>query len=162
MRINLHSSQWPSEAAWAKSALSWALEIVSEKTSSLKSYAIYPAQAWHDGQTGSVALEAHIEASDFEAAGDLVLDLIDEGLDMVNARESRGIVYKYSGGAVEEEGLQEEFLRVLKTEFNIDPVEKKPLTPAQIAFEAAAVKRGETLKEALEAMYGGKIEEPSL
>ena len=159
MRIDLHSSQWPAEATWAKGTLSWALEIASEKASALRSYKIYGAKTWRDGQTGSVALSAQVEAADFEAASDLVLNLIDSGLQAVSDRNSRGVVYKYHGGAVEEEGYQGDFLRVLKSEFAI---EAEPPTPQQVAYEAAQASRQVTLSEAMEAMFGTPREEPSL
>jgi hypothetical protein len=162
MRINLHSSQWPSEATWAKGTLSWALELASEREKALKGYKIYAAKAWRDGQTGSVALEAQVEAADFEAASDLVLNLIDHGLEVVNQKNRRGTLYKYHGGAVEEEGYQEDFLRVLKSEFAIEVEPQKPLTPQQVAYEAAKAQRQATLTEAMEAMFGTKPEDPGL
>ena len=162
MRIDLHSSQWPSEAMWAQGALSWALELAGEQEPALKSYKIYRAKNLGNGQTGNVALMAQVEAKDFEAASDLLLNLIDHGLEVVSERNSQGITYKYNGGAVEEEGYQDDFLRVLKSEFLIDPEPPQPLTPQRLAYEAAARKRQETLTEAMEAMFGGKPEEPSI
>jgi hypothetical protein len=162
MRIDLHSSQWPSEATWVKGTLKWALELASEQEKALKGYKIYEAKVWRDGTKGSVALEARAEAADFETGADLILDAIEAGLKAVNERNLQGIVYAYNGGAVEEEGYQGDFLRVLKSEFAIEREPAQPLTPQLVAYEAAKSQRQATLSEAMEAMYGAPTEEPGI